>query len=288
MISPSALHLSLELSRETTRFQRCSRARCHGNTRVARLARLCAPKRRSGQSGPAAPRADDSRPPERRETAVYGQYALHQHHFGRRAGADARQPGHRAPDQEPGPLECAGDGGPGEQGRRRHRRPHLDLRLGGDALRGGLQSLLPRQRHRAGRRRGLLPGACRSRHLRARVSRRADRRDAPRELPPRAEGRRRPLVLPASLADAGLLGIPHRLDGARSDHGHLPFPVHPLHGGPRADAEVGRQGLGVSRRRRDRRAGNARRDHAAGAREARQPDLRHQLQPAAAGRPGPR
>ncbi len=49
-----------------------------------------------------------------------------------------------------------------------------------------------------------------------------------------------------------------------------------------------REGLGVPRRRRDRRAGSARRDHPAGAREARQPDLRHQLQPAAARRPGAR
>ena len=37
-----------------------------------------------------------------------------------------------------------------------------------------------------------------------------------------------------------------------------------------------------------RRARNARRDHAGLAREARQPDLRHQLQPAAARRPGAR
>ena len=51
---------------------------------------------------------------------------------------------------------------------------------------------------------------------------------------------------------------------------------------------VERQGLGVPRRRRDRRARSARRDHAAGAREARQPDLRRQLQPAAARRSGAR
>ena len=48
------------------------------------------------------------------------------------------------------------------------------------------------------------------------------------------------------------------------------------------------KGLGLPRRRRMRRAGNARRDHARLAREARQPDLRHQLQPAAARRPGAR
>ena len=51
---------------------------------------------------------------------------------------------------------------------------------------------------------------------------------------------------------------------------------------------VEQQGLGVPRRRRDRRARIARRDHAGGAREARQPDLRHQLQPAAARRSGAR
>ena len=53
---------------------------------------------------------------------------------------------------------------------------------------------------------------------------------------------------------------------------------------PRAEP----QGLGLPRRRRDRRARGAGRHHAGLAREARQPDLRHQLQPAAARRPGAR
>ena len=57
---------------------------------------------------------------------------------------------------------------------------------------------------------------------------------------------------------------------------------------PRPEDSVDQQGLGVPRRRRNRRARIARRDHARGAREARQPDLRHQLQPAAARRPGAR
>ena len=48
------------------------------------------------------------------------------------------------------------------------------------------------------------------------------------------------------------------------------------------------QGLGVLRRRRDGRARVARRDRPGVAREARQPDLRHQLQPAAPRRPGAR
>ena len=48
------------------------------------------------------------------------------------------------------------------------------------------------------------------------------------------------------------------------------------------------QGLVLPRRRRDGRARVARRDHDAGAREARQPGVRRQLQPAAARRPGAR
>ena len=138
------------------------------------------------------------------------------------------------------------------------------------------------------RRRHLLPGPRRARHLRARLPRRAHRRVAPRELPPRDEGRRRPVVVSASVADARLLGIPDRVDGPRADHGDLPGALHALPRGSRPEAEVGREGLGVPRRRRDRRARSARRDHAAGAREARQPDLRHQLQPAAARRSGAR
>ena len=59
---------------------------------------------------------------------------------------------------------------------RGHRRTHLDLCLGGHAVRSGLQSLLPRPgRDRLRRRPDLLPGACLARHLRAGVSRRPAR-----------------------------------------------------------------------------------------------------------------
>ena len=74
-------------------------------------------------------------------------------------------------------------------------------------------------------------------HLRARVPRRPDRRDAPRELPARAEARRRALLVSAPVADAGLLGIPDGLDGARSDHGDLPGALHALPRGSRPEAE---------------------------------------------------
>ena len=54
----------------------------------------------------------------------------------------------------------------------RHRRPHLDLRVGGDAVRSRLQSFLPRQGRRRRRRHHLLPGPRLAGHLRARVPRR--------------------------------------------------------------------------------------------------------------------
>ena len=99
---------------------------------------------------------------------------------------------------------------------------------------------------------------------------------------------RRALVLPAPVADAGLLGVPHRQHGPRPDLRDLPGPLHALPRRPRPEEALELEGVGVPRRRRDRRARVARRHHAGLAREARQPDLRHQLQPAAARRPGAR
>ena len=93
---------------------------------------------------------------------------------------------------------------------------------------------------------------------------------------------------PHPVADARLLGVPDRLDGPRADHVDLPGALQSLPGRSRPEEAVDQQGLGVPRRRRDRRARIARRDQPRGAREARQPDLRHQLQPAAARRPGAR
>ena len=105
-----------------------------------------------------------------------------------------------------------------------------------------------------------------------------------RELKPR----RRTVVVSASLADAGVLGISDRLDGARAADVDLSGALQPLPREPRTEARVGFEGLGVPRRRRNGRARIARRDHAGVAREARQPDFRRQLQPAAARWPGAR
>ena len=68
----------------------------------------------------------------------------------------------------------------------------------------------------------------------------------------------------------------------------LPGAVQPLPARPRAARHVALARVGVPRRRRDGRAGGARRDRARRARGAGQPDVRHQLQPAAARRPGAR
>ncbi len=87
--------------------------------------------------------------------------------------------------------------------------------------------------------------------------------------------------------------LSHQVDG-RPEHGSrpdprdLPGPVQPV---PAEPADQGHQpvpGVGVPRRRRDGRAGVARRDRGGRPRGAGQPDLRGELQPAAAGRSGPR
>ena len=98
----------------------------------------------------------------------------------------------------------------------------------------------------------------------------------------------RAVVLPAPAADAGVLGVPDRLDGARPDQRDLPGPVQPLPARARARRHVQLARLGVPRRRRDGRGRVARRDRRRRARGARQPHLRHQLQPAAPGRAGAR
>ena len=171
----------------------------------------------------------------------------------------------------------------------RHRRPHLDLRVRGDALRSGVQPLLPRQGTRRRRRHHLLPGPRVARHLRARVPRRP------------AAGREAAATSARSCAPGGgLSSYPH--PWLMPDFWE--FPTVSMGLGPIMSIYQARfnryledrglkkpldqQGVGVPRRRRDRRAGVARRDQPGGAREARQPDLRHQLQPAAARRPGPR
>ena len=116
-------------------------------------------------------------------------------------------------------------------------------------------------------------------------------RGAAAALPPGGRARRfdaADLVLPAPVADAGLLAVPDRLDGPRPAHGDLPGALHEVPAGPRHRRHRGPQGVGVPRRRRDGRARVAGRDLARRPRAPRQPRLRRQLQPAAPRRPGAR
>ena len=228
-------------------------------------------------------------PREAGRRAQPAQHRLHQHDPARERAVVPRRRARRAPDPRLHPVERGDHGAPGPAPGRRGRRPHLDVRLVGEPLRGRLQPLLPRQGPPRRRRPDLLPGPRLPRHVRPRVPRGPADRAAAGRLPAGALApRRRPVVLPAPAADAGLLGVPDRVDGPRPDQRDLPGAVQPLPAQPRHQGHQPAARVGLPRRRRDGRAGVAGCHRAGGARGAGQPHLRHQLQPAAAGRPGPR
>ena len=175
------------------------------------------------------------------------QHAVRQHHPARAGAVVPRRRAHRAPHPGVHPLERGDDGRPGEQARRRHRRPPVHVRQLGVAVRDRLQPLLPRQGRRQRRRPRLLPGPRRTRHLRPRVPRGSPDRGRPRPLPPRDRPRRPgPVELPAPAADARLLGVPHGVDGPRPDHRALPRPLQPLPPQPSARRHQRRAGCGRS------------------------------------------
>ncbi len=167
--------------------------------------------------------AAGARPRPAPGVAVADRDRLRQHDPGR-AGAVVprrRRPGAEVP--AAGPLERSDHGAPRAASRRRRRRPHLVLRLVGDAVRGGLQPLLPRQGPPRRRRPDLLPGPRQPRHVRPGLPRGTPRRGRPERLPAGEEPpRRRPdpgaAVLPAPAADARASGSsrPCRWASARS------------------------------------------------------------------------
>ena len=144
------------------------RSRSAGNARMARRAR------RRARAGRARPRALPDRGADRqgaplgRLPAVLGEHRVHQHDPGRQAGAPARRLQHRAEDPARRALERDGDGRARQQGHQR-RRPHRELRVGGDALRHRLQPLLARPVRGARRRPRVRAGPFGARRLRARV-----------------------------------------------------------------------------------------------------------------------
>ena len=80
-----------------------------------------------------------------------GQHCVHQHDPRRQAADASRRFQHRAQDPQLRSVECDGNGRSREQEHQR-RRPHRELRLGGDALRHRLQPFLARAVERARRR----------------------------------------------------------------------------------------------------------------------------------------
>ena len=182
---------------------------------MARLARRG--RRRPGQGrAPAtcSPGCMERAHEQGRRRAGDGADRLHQHDPARAGAVVPGRRVRRAPHPRVRPLERGRDGRPREPPLRRPRRPPLHVRVGGRALRGRLQPLLPRQGRRRLRRPGLLPGPRRAGHLRPRVPRRPPDRGAARSLPARGR-RQRAAVVPAPAAHAGLLGVPDRLDGPR-------------------------------------------------------------------------
>ena len=262
----------------------------HRPRRDQRVARQPRGRRRDPRQDPGAvPHRQAARAGQRAPGRVAGRgvHAVRQHHP-RRAGAVVpRRRARRAPHPRLHPLERRRHGHQGQQEGRRHRRPPRHLRLVGVALRGRLQPLLPGQGRRHPRRPRVLPGPRRARHLRPGVPRGPAHRRAARRLP--AGGRRhRHLVVPAPPPDARLLGVPHGLDGPRSDQLDLRGPLPQVPPEPTDRRHQPEPGVVLHRRRRDRRARDPRVDLARGPRGPRQPDLGRQLQPAASRRPGPR
>ena len=214
--------------------------------------------------------------------------ALRQHHPLRRGARVPRRRVPRAADPGVHPLERGGHGGPGQRPLRGHRRPPLHLRQLGRPLRGGLQPLLPRQGRRGSGRPGLLPGPRLAGHLRPGLRRGPAERGAARQLPLRG-GRERTVVLPPPAPDARVLGVPDGVDGPRPAQRHRPGPCEPLprtpagSPTPRHSRVWGFVGDGeLDEPETARRPGHGR------TRAPRQPDLRRQLQPAAARRSGAR
>ncbi len=111
----------------------------------------------------------------------------------------------------------------------RRRRAHRDLRAARASLyEVGFNHFFRGKDHGERRRPGLLPGPRLPRHLRPRVPRGPADRGAPRRRSGRSRRRGGAAVVPAPAADAGLLGVPDRLDGPRPDQRDLPGPVQPL------------------------------------------------------------
>ena len=153
-----------------------------------------------------------------------------------------------------------------------------------DLFEVGLQPFLPR---RPDWRRDLFSAAFRAGRLCPRLSGRPLNRRTAGPLSPGNRWQRAVLLL-SPLADARVLAISHRLDGAGCDQRHLSGAFHALSRGPRNSRNQKPQSLVLRRRWRNGRTGIHRRPVDGGARRTGQPDFRGELQLAAARRSGAR
>ena len=228
--------------------------------------------------------AHRSRASLRRLASVQGKHRLRQHDSCLARKAVSGRPRARAAHRVADPLECGRDGRAREPRQQRVRRTYRDLCLVRDALRSRLQPFLARAFRPSPRRHDLRAGAFEPRPLRACLSRRTTHRGTAQALPPGSR-RQGTFVVSASLADAGLLAVSDGVDGPWPIAGHHAGALRALSRAPRACRALGPEDLVLPGRRRDGRARIDGRADDAGAREARQPRVRHQLQPAAPRRP---
>ena len=158
---------------------------------------------RSGAGGPAAATVVTACPARRRrQSAFHGNYTLCKYHSYPSTALFSGQPGHGAPHQESGPLECHGHGGSRQQDAGRHRRAYLDFCVRCHFVRGGLQSFSACQ-HRGRRpRHCVFSGTCRSGYVFPCLPRRTHSQREAGKFSARIETRGRTQFLSASLADA--------------------------------------------------------------------------------------
>src|SRR6266403_4747019 len=97
----------------------------------------------------------------------------------------------------------------------------------------------------------LFPGTRGSRYLCARVSGGAAEHGEAGKFPAGVEAGRRALFLSPPMADGGLLGISNGVYGLEPVDGDLSGALQPVSGKSRIEASDGREGVGVSGRRRN-------------------------------------
>ena len=248
-------------------------------------------RRRRARALPARA-TDRPRAPGRHRRAVLGQHGLRQHDPDRPGRAHARQHRDRGAPARLHALERDGDGRQGESPapgrRRRPRRPHLQLRVGGARCSAPASTTSGTPRARA------TAATC--------STSRATRRPASTRAPSWKAGSARSSCsnFRQEVDGKGISSYPH----PKLMPEFWQFPTVSMGLGPLMAIYQARflkylhaRGIADTANRKvwvfcgdgemDE-PESLRRDRPGGAREARQPDLRHQLQPAAPGRPGAR